>query len=196
MAGHDALIKFSEETNEPRDIDKSMYISIFISVLLVAGVCLAAIVCIHDFRTTNVNDIIADIFEKTLNHGSGKFITIAALIIMVGTTFLGFLSTIRYIYGIPDKIKFLEFLKSGGDGHVSPISIILTAILCLIAVLVNQTTSLIEIADIGLIIVLLLVASSSFIEKYKDNNISIIDGLTSGGFLGVLGLAINKHFIQ
>jgi len=160
----------------------------------VAGLSLAAITLIPSFKSINVNDIVADIFEKTLNHGSGKYITVIALIFMIGSTFLGFLSTVRYVYGIPKNIKFLDFLRINGDGHVSPRSIILTSILCLASIFINQVSSLVELADVGLIIVLLLVASSAFIDKYKEGNISYIDGLTSGGFLTVLGLTINKHF--
>ena len=43
LAGHDALIKFTEEAKNSSDIDKSMYYSIIISILLTAGTCLAFI---------------------------------------------------------------------------------------------------------------------------------------------------------
>lgn len=193
LAGHDNMIKFSEEANNNKDIEKSMYLSILISVIFTVGICLAAVAWVHDFRNIDINNIIAYIYDKTLHHNAGKYISFISLIFMIGTTFLGFLSTVRYIYGIPKDIKYFEFLREGGDGHVSGRSILLTAILCLSAILINQTTSLVEFADIGLIIVLLLVAVSSFISKLKTNHISIIDGLTSLGFTSVLGLIINKH---
>jgi hypothetical protein len=195
LAGHDTLIKFTEESNDKKDIDKSMYISIIISIILVAGVSLAAIVWVHDFRRENVDDIVADIFQAVFHNGVSKIVTILAIVFMLSSNFLGFLGTIRYLYGIPEDYKGLEFLRIGGDGKVSNTSIILVTIASLFAILIHQKTSLVEIADIGLISVLLLVSLSSFIDKYKNKKICFMDGLTATGFLGVLGLTINKHFL-
>jgi hypothetical protein len=195
LAGHDALIKFSEETVNPEDIDKSMYISIFASIVLIGGLCLAAVVWITDFRTTNVNDIVADIFQAALDHGIGKYITIIAIVFMIGSSFIGFLATIRYLYGIPDNIKALEFIKTGGDGKVSNNSILIVTISSALALLINNTFSLVEIADVGLVVTLLLVSGASFIDKQKKGEICIFDGLTIGGFTSVLGLVIQKHFL-
>ena len=193
LAGHDTLIKFSEETKNPEDIDKSMYLSILISVVLTAGLCLGAVVWIGDFNTINVNDIIADIFDKTLNHNIGKYITIIAVTFMLSTTFLGFLATIRYLYGIPENIPALEFIKKGGDGKVSNRSILIVTIASLLAIFINHTSSLVELTDIALVITLLLVAAASFVDKHKKGNLSIVDGLTTAGFTSVLGLIIKKH---
>jgi hypothetical protein len=63
-----------------------------------------------------------------------------------------------------------------------------------ITILINQTTSLVELSDVALIITLLLVSSASLYENYKEGSIPIIDGLTSGGLLGILGLTVKKHF--
>ena len=193
LAGHDALIKFSEETINPEDIDKSMYLSILISVVLTAGLCLGAVVWIGDFNTTNVNDIIADIFDKTLNHNIGKYITIIAITFMLSTTFLGFLASIRYLYGIPENIPALEFIKKGGDGKVSNRSILIVTIASLFAIFINHTTSLVELTDIALVITLLLVAAASFVDKHKKGDICLLDGLTTAGFTSVLGLILKKH---
>ena len=196
LAGHDTLIKFSEETKDPKDIDRSMYISIGISILLTAGLCLAAVTWITDFKTTNVNDIIADIFEKAFNSKIGKYIGFTAIACMITTTFIGFLGTIRYAYGLPEQIPNLEFIKAGGDGNVSHISILIISILCMLAILINQTTSLVELSDVALIITLLFVSVSAFYEKYKKGWTPVSDGLTSSGLLGILGLTINKHFFN
>ena len=194
LAGHDALIKFSEETVTPSDLNTSMYISIGASVLLIAGLCMAGLVWVGDFRTGDVNDIVADIFEKALNHNTGKYITMIAIFFMVSTTFLGFLATIRYLYGIPDDMPSLEFIKLGGDGKVSNISILLVTIACALAICINHTSSLVELADLGLVIVLLLVAAATFKDKIKKDEFSMIDGLTTGGFASVLGMVVKKHF--
>ena len=192
LAGHDALIKFSEETKNLEDIDTSMYLSIGLSVLLTAGLCLAAVVYIGDFKG-NVDNIVADIFEKVFS-GSGHYTTMIVIFIMVSTTFLGFLATIRYLYGIPS----LEFMKDGNEesenkGNVSNKIILIVTIASALAILINHTSSLVELADVGLILVLLLVAASSFFDKMKKGEFSMLDGVTTGGFASVLGMVIKKH---
>jgi hypothetical protein len=194
LAGHESLIKFTEESVNEKDINSSIYISLAISILLIGGLCLAAVTYIKDFRTINVDDIVADIFEKIFNKGVGKVISYFAILCMIISTFVGFLATIRYTYSLSDKIPFLNFVKDGGDGNVSHISILIIALLCLLAILINQTTSLVELSDVALIITLLLVSSASFYENYKEGSIPITDGLTSGGLLGILGLTVKKHF--
>lgn len=196
LAGHDSLIKFAEESVNEKDFNSSIYISLAIAVLLIGGLCLAAVTYIRDFRTINVDDIVAEIFEKIFNKGVGKFISYFAILCMIISTFIGFLATIRYTYSLSDKISFLNFIKDGGDGQVSYISILIIALLCIFAILINQTTSLVELSDVALIITLLMVSSASFYEKYKEGSIPITDGLTSGGLLGILGLTVKKHFFN
>lgn len=196
LAGHDALIKFSEEAIEEKDINRSMYISIGISILLVAGLCLAGVTYLTDFRTINVNDIVAEIFEKVFNKTVGKYVSYFAILGMIISTFVGFLATIRYTYALPEQMPFLNFIRKGGDGHVSHISILVIGALCALAILINQTTSLVELSDIALITTLLLVSSSASYNKFKEGVMPITDGLTSGGLLGILGLTIQKHFFS
>jgi hypothetical protein len=186
LAGQSSIIKFSEESVNEKDINSSTYISLVISILLVGGLCLAAVTYIRDFRTVNVNDIVGDIFEKIFNKGIGKVVSYIAILCMIISTFLGFLATIRYTYSLSDK--------DSGNGRVSQTSILIIALLCLLAILINQTTSLVELSDVALIITLLLVSSASFYENYKEGSIPITDGLTSGGLLGILGLTVKKHF--
>jgi hypothetical protein len=186
LAGQGSIIKFSEESVNEKDINSSTYISLGISILLVGGLCLAAVTYIRDFRTVNVNDIVGEIFEKIFNKGVGKVISYFAILCMIISTFLGFLATIRYTYSLSDK--------DGKDGRVSQTSILIIALLCLLAILINQTTSLVELSDVALIITLLLVSSASFYENYREGSIPVTDGLTSGGLLGILGLTVKKHF--
>ena len=195
LAGHDALIKFTEESKNGSDVDKSMYYSIIISIILTAGVCLACLYYI-DFKNDIIENALAIIFDRGILNGSGKYITALSLIFMVVTTFLGYLATTRYLYTIPEDIKGFDFIrKDGVSGNVSAISILLVTILAALAILINSISSLVEYTDIALIIVLLLVSSSAFIDKYKNNNISFIDGASSAGFFSVLILIIQKHFL-
>jgi hypothetical protein len=190
LAGHDALIKFTEEANNGSDIDKSMYYSIIISIILTAGACLAGLYYL-DFKTDFIENALAIIFERGLLNNSGKYITALSLIFMVITTFLGYLATTRYIYKLP-----FDFVKDGNNGNVSSISIILVSLFALFAILINSTASLVEYSDIALIVTLVLVSSSAFVDKYtKKSEISFIDGGSSLGFIGVLLLAIQKNFL-
>jgi magnesium-transporting ATPase (P-type) len=187
LAGHDALIKFTEETKNPSNIDKSMYYSIIVSIILTIGVCLACLYYI-DFKNDKIENALALIFDRGILNGSGKYITTISLIFMIVTSFVGYLATTRYLYR-------LEGFNGNTSGNVSTISILLITLFTGFAILINNTISLVEYTDIALIIVLLLVSSSAFIDKYNKKEINIIDGASSAGFLSVLILAIQNHFL-
>jgi len=189
LAGHDALIKFTEESKNGSDIDKSMYYSIIISIILTAGVCLAALYFI-DFKNDKIENILAIIFDRGILNNSGKYITMISLIFMVITTFLGYLATTRYLYKLPEDLKGLDFIKDNSNGNVSTISILLVTLFATLAILINHTSKLVEYTDIALITVLLLVSTSVFVDKYKKEEVSIIDGISSTGFLSVLILIL------
>ena len=190
LAGHDALIKFTEEAKNPSDIDKSMYYSIIISIILTIGVCLGCLYYI-DFKNDNIENALALIFDRGILNNSGKYITTLSLIFMLITSFIGFLATTRYLY----TLDGFDFLKDDNKDNVSSMSILLISLLCGLGILINNTISLVEYTDIALIIVLLLVSSSAFIDKYNKKEINIIDGASSVGFISVLVLAIQKHFL-
>ena len=185
---YDFKLAIMKVWDNPNEIDKSMYYSIAISILLTAGVCLAALFYI-DFKNDTIENALPIIFEQAFNNNSGKYITGLSLVFMIVTTFLGYLATTRYIYKLP-----FDFLKDGASGNVSIVSILLVTLLAGLAILINSTSSLVEFSDLALIITLLLVSTSAFIDKYKKEEFSVIDGVSSGGFLFVLGLAIQKHF--
>jgi hypothetical protein len=194
LGGHDALIKFTEEAKNASDVDTATYYSVIISILLTLGVCLACLYYI-DFKNDAIENALAIIFDRGILNGSGKYITGLSLIFMVVTTFLGYLATTRYLYTLPEDIKVLEFIrKDGFSGNVSAISILLVTLFAGLAILINSTISLVEYTDIALIIVLLLVSSATFIDKYKNSTVSVIDGASSIGFLSILILTIQKHF--
>ena len=182
LAGHDALIKFTEETKNPSNIDKSMYYSIIASIILTIGVCLACLYYI-DFKNDKMENALALIFDRGILNGSGKYITTISLIFMIVTSFVGYLATTRYLYRLED-------FDGSTSGNVSTISILLITLFTGLAILINNTISLVKYTDIALIIVLLLVSSSAFIDKYNKKEINIIDGASSAGFLSVLILAI------
>jgi hypothetical protein len=193
LAGHDSLIKFTEEAKNGSDIDKSMYYSILFSIILTLGVCLAFLYYI-DFKNDMIENALAITFDRGILNGSGKYIKGLSLHFMVVTTFIGFLATTRYLYSLPEDVKGLEFIKGDDKGNVSRMSILLVTLFAGMAIFINQIIHLVEYTDIGLITVLLLVSSATFIDKYKNSQINIIDGVCSIGFLSVLILAIQKHF--
>jgi hypothetical protein len=161
-----------------------MYYSIIISVLLTAGTCLAFAYYV-DFKNTNADDALATFFNSIL-YNSGKYIRLLSIILMIVTTFLGFLATTRYLYSLPDDIKSLEFIRNNTNNNVSKETIFIVFALCALAILINHTSILVEISDLSLIVTLLLVASSTFIDNYKNESFSVVDLCTSGGFLYVL----------
>ena len=195
IAGHDSLIKFTEEAKNSSDVDTATYYSVIISILLTLGVCLACLYYI-DFKNDAIENALAIIFDRGILNGSGKYITGLSLIFMVVTTFLGYLATTRYLFRLPEILKEqgFDFIKGDNNNNISAISILLVTFFTSLAILINSTMSLVEYTDIALIIVLLLVSSATFIDKYKNSTISVIDGASSAGFLTILILTIQKHF--
>jgi hypothetical protein len=179
LAGHDTLMKFSDDAAESRDINRSFYISIALSFTLIAGVCLAAMVYIKDFSKINVNDIIIHLFKEAFNDDIAKVVKYGAIVLMTSTSFVNFLATVRYYNSITDTTS-----NSG---------ILVVGVVSLLVICINNISTLVKFADVGLIITLLSVALAVCVERYKSGETPYIDGLSGLGLLSILGLITAKH---
>jgi hypothetical protein len=183
LAGHDTLIKFSEETARPKDIDASFFISIASSFALIAGVCVAALVYIIDFSKIDINNIISILYAEVFNRDVGILVKYAALVLMTSTVFLNFLATIRYYNSMNGK-KVEDISKK---------SIFTIACSIALIIFINNIETLVTLADFGLIITLLSVSAAACIDRYKKGQIPWIDGFSTVGLTGVLGLITAKN---
>lgn len=179
LAGHDTLMKFSEEAADTKDINKSFYISIALSFTLIAGTCIAAMVYIKDFSKINVNDIVSHIFKEAFNDNIATIVKYVAIILMTSTSFVNFLATIRYYNSITDTTT---------NSGIFVIGLLSLGIIC-----INHLSTLVKFADVGLILTLLCVALAVCVERYKTGEVPYIDGLSGLGLLTILGLITAKH---
>jgi hypothetical protein len=108
---------------------------------------------------------------------------------MLLTTFVIFLSISRYIYSL-GKEKRVDLLSAQNIHNAPYVSIGLLTILVGAGILNNHTDTLIMISDFGLIATLLMVSAAATIADWKigETAYSIVSGLTTAGFGGVLSL--------
>jgi L-asparagine transporter-like permease len=192
LAGFDALINFTEETKDEKDIPRSFYLSNLLSIVLVLGLCLAFIVFVDMKNIKYYDDSIGNIFGAFFGK-QGKFIgTYFSVIYMIITTFVTFLATTRYIYGLGEKYKALDFITMLNQAKVPINSIGVTLAASAAAILVNHTETLVRVADFGLSSLLFMVAGAATRSVVLQGKIPWIEAPTAVGLLGMLGLSFMK----
>lgn len=189
LAGFDALIKFTEETKDPKDVPRSFYISNLISITLVLGICLAFVTTVDMRRLRTFNNGVGDILHKFLGGDTKTIITYFAVFYMIITTFVAFLATSRYLFGLGDIYKELEFMKVVSDVKVPINAVAFTLATVALGILVNHTEYLVRAADFGLSSLLLLVAAAATKSVVSQGKIPWIEGATTAALTGLLGLS-------
>lgn len=188
LAGFDALIKFTEETKDEKDVPRSFYISNLLSIGLVLGICLAFVTTVDMRRLKNYDNGLGDIFQKVLGGNTKTVITIFAIVYMIVTTFIVFLSTTRYLYGLGDIYKNLDFMKTVNEMKVPTNAVLCTLGLSAVCILGNHIEYLIRAADFGLSALLLLVAAAATKSLVDKGKIPWIEGPTTVALAGLAGL--------
>ena len=192
LAGFDALIKFTEETKDPADIPRSFYISNLISILLVAGMCLAFVTTVDMWSLTSFDNGIGDILQGFLGGHTKTIVTYFAVIYMIVTTFVTFLATTRYVFGLGDVYKSLDFFKRVNDAKSPTNAIMVTLLTAALGILVNHTEYLVRAADFGLSALLLIVASAATKSVVSEGKIPWVEAPTAVALAGFLGLSFVK----
>lgn len=192
LAGFDALIKFTEETKDPADIPRSFYISNLIAIVLVAGMCLAFVTTVDMWKLTSYENGIGDILQGFLGGSTKTIMTYFAVIYMIVTTFVTFLATTRYMFGLGDVYKSLEYLKRLNQSKSPTNAIMLTLLTAAAGILVNHVEYLVRAADFGLSALLLIVASAATKSVVSEGRIPWIEAPTAVALAGFLGLSFVK----
>ena len=189
LAGFDALIKFTEETKDEKDIPRSFYISNLLSIALVLGVSLAFVTTVDMRRIGKFNNGIGEILHKFLGGNTKTIVIYFAVLYMIVTTFVTFLATTRYLFGLGDIYKGLEFMKVVSDVKVPINAVAFTLATAALGILVNHTEYLVRAADFGLSSLLLLVAAAATKSVVSQGKIPWIEGATTAALTGLLGLS-------
>jgi hypothetical protein len=189
LAGFDALIKFTEETKDPKDVPRSFYMSNLLSIALVLGICLAFVTTVDMRRLWTFDNGIGEILHKFLGGNTKMIVTYFAVLYMIITTFVTFLATTRYLFGLGDVYKGLNFMKVVTEAKVPINAVLFTLSTAAIGILVNHKESLVRAADFGLSALLLMVAAAATKSVVSQGKIPWIEGTTTAALAGFMGLS-------
>uniref|UniRef100_A0A6C0BK79 Amino acid permease n=1 Tax=viral metagenome TaxID=1070528 RepID=A0A6C0BK79_9ZZZZ len=186
LAGFDALIKFTEEAKDKKDIPRSFYISNLISAALTLGLSIAVVSWIHIKKSTNLTNIIGDILDIFLGGKSAEITKYASVIYMVLTSFIVFLASTRYLYGLGQQYDFLKFFTDLNEAKVPTTSTYFTTAVAATGILVNHTEKLVKICDFALSSQLFIVSAAATKIGFAAGQVPVIEGLTSASLLGLM----------
>ena len=186
IAGFDALMKFVDETKEPSDIPKSFYLSNLISIILLIGVILAYICWVDISSLKSYDNPIGEVFQVFLGGYTREIFIGFAVLFMIITTFVGFLVTTRYLYGLGEEYPALAPLKSVNVAKVPDTAIYTTFGISSAVAFLNHTESLLRLTDLGLGIQLLTVAGAATVSQIKAGAFPLVEGATTAALTAVL----------
>ena len=189
LAGFDALIKFTEETKDPKNVPRSFYISNLLSIALVLGICLAFVTTVDMRRLWKFDNGIGEILHKFLGGNTKMIVTYFAVLYMIITTFVTFLATTRYLFGLGDVYKGLDFMKVVTEAKVPINAVLFTLSTAALGIIVNHKESLVRAADFGLSALLLMVAAAATKSVVSQGKIPWIEGTTTAALAGFMGLS-------
>jgi hypothetical protein len=192
LAGFDALIKFTEETKDPKNVPRSFYISNLLSIALVLGICLAFVTTVDMRRLWKFDNGIGEILHKFLGGNTKMIVTYFAVLYMIITTFVTFLATTRYLFGLGDIYKGLDFMKVVTEAKVPINAVLFTLSTAALGIIVNHKESLVRAADFGLSALLLMVAAAATKSVVSQGKIPWIEGTTTAALAGFMGLSFMK----
>jgi hypothetical protein len=160
-----------------------------LSIALVLGICLAFVTTVDMRRIGKFNNGIGEILHKFLGGNTKTIVIYFAVLYMIITTFVTFLATTRYLFGLGDIYKGLEFMKVVSDVKVPINAVAFTLGTAALGILVNHTEYLVRAADFGLSSLLLLVAAAATKSVLSQGKIPWIEGATTMGLAGFMGLS-------
>jgi hypothetical protein len=189
LAGFDSNMKFAEEAKEPTDIPTSFYTSNLISFALVAGVALAIQEWIPGLSAAKEGNALGHLYAAFFGPGVLTPMTYLMVAFMITTTFVIFLSTTRYLFGIGEKFSSLSFLKEVNVASVPYNTVALVGIVAAAAIFINHTETLVRISDVGIILLLGLVSAAVAMTDFGEGSLlsAALNGTTAAGFTGLLG---------
>lgn len=188
LVGFDAIMKFSEETKDERDVPTSMYLSNIVSIMLTAGVGLAITIWLPGLTEAQEGNAIGLLFSKLLGGWILEPFKWLILTFLLLTTFVVFLATTRYLYGLNDKADWLSPLKKVNAAKAPWMAIASVFSSGSLLSLINNTERLVMITDLGFASIAALIAGSVSIADWCDGKLgsAAISGATGAGFLGLI----------
>jgi L-asparagine transporter-like permease len=189
LAGFDALIKFTEETKDEKDVPRSFYLSNLIAITIVLGICLAFVSTVDMRNPANYENGIGAILQKFLGGNTKTIAMYFSVIYMIVTTFVAFLATTRYLFSLGGEYKLFESMKVLNEAKVPTNAVLFTVLSAAVCILINHIEYLVRAADLGLSTMLLFVAAAATKSVASKGKMPWIEGSTTIGLAGLAGLS-------
>jgi len=190
LAGFDVIIKFTNETRVKSDIPSSFYSANAISIVLVAGICIA-FTHLAGARS-NENNAIGEIVKSVIG---GKYtiqiVMAASIAYMLVTTFICFLTSSRFFYGLGEKSKWSWLTDLNAVGAPNN-AILLTFLVAVVGILINHVDTLVRLCGIVLTITLILVSAAVTKKEWSAGRTPWIEGGTLAGLIGLMGVILRS----
>jgi hypothetical protein len=191
LVGFDAIMKFTEETAVEGDVPTAFFLSNGISILLTLGVAAAIASWLPQLTKDSEGNALGLLFATFLGKGvAGPFQWLVILFLLL-TTFVVFLATSRYLYGLGEKTEFLSPLTAVNEAQAPWISIVTVFVVGSVLAMINHVETLVIITDVGFAVIAALVAGSMAISDWRDGFLTsaAMNGATASGFLGLITTA-------
>jgi hypothetical protein len=186
LVGFDALMKFVEEAKDSADIPTAIYLSNGISVLLTFGVAAAVAAWIR-LTPQNENMAIESLFALFVGSWVRTPLTWIIIAFLLLTTFIVFLATSRYLFGLGKKGGALAPFAATED-NVPWVSILSVFGAGAGVALFNNMETLVMITDFGYSVIGGLVAAAVCVADWRDGLMgsAIVGGGVAAGFAAML----------
>uniref|UniRef100_A0A6C0E751 Uncharacterized protein n=1 Tax=viral metagenome TaxID=1070528 RepID=A0A6C0E751_9ZZZZ len=186
LIGFDALMKFVEEAKDSADIPTAFYLSNGISTLLTFGVA-AAVASWIRLTPQNENIAIESLFALFVGSWVRTPLTWIIIAFLLLTTFIVFLATSRYLFGLGKQGGALAPFAATED-NVPWVSILSVFGAGAGVALINNVEILVMITDFGFSVIGGLVAAAACVTDWRDGLMgsALVDGGVAAGFVAML----------
>jgi APA family basic amino acid/polyamine antiporter len=191
LVGFDNIMKFSEESKDVEDVPKAFYLANGISILLTLGVATAIAIWLPNLTYVQEKSAIGHLFAAFFGGWITEPFKWIVLLFLLLTTFVVFLATTRYLYGLGENHEWLSGL-TGLNGAKAPwVAIASVFGSGSVLALLNNTGFLVKITDLGFASIASLIAGSVAVADWRDGKIgsAAISGATGASFLGLIASA-------
>ena len=192
LVGFDVNMKFAEETKDESDIPKSFYLTNGASAILTLCIAAAIALWLPSLTADTEHNAFPMLFARLFGSWIGEPLKWIVLAFILLTSFVVFLSTTRYLYGLGDNVPWLSPLREINAANAPWKAIAAVFGAGSVFALLNNVNLLVMITDVGFAVIAALVAGSVSIADWRDGRLgsAAINGATGAGFLGLLASAV------
>jgi len=189
LAGFDMLMKFAEESVNPdRDLPLVFFGTNIVSDVLVLGVAAALAMWVPGLSEAQENNAIGHLFARFLGPTAIVGTELIMVIFMLVTTFVVFLGTTRYLFGLSEQRESLKWLRSLNRAKVPWVAVAVVFGFGVLCLLLNHIDLLVRIANGGFLVTLGLVSAAMTTIDWNAGSLvsTAVHALTAAGMGGIL----------